>query len=98
MIMTKTKFTPEQKIQIVLESIRTNISTAELCRKHNVHPPTFQSWRQKFMEGGKTSLARSGKPDPSKSMKKENENLKRIIGDLTMANDVLKKTLEEGRD
>ena len=28
--MTKTKFTPEQKIQTVLESIKTNISTAEL--------------------------------------------------------------------
>ena len=44
--MTKTKFTPEQKIQIVLESIKTNIGMAELCRKHNVHPTTFQAWRQ----------------------------------------------------
>ena len=41
--MTKTKFTPDQKIQIVLESIKTGIGTAELCRKHNVHPQTFQT-------------------------------------------------------
>ena len=91
MIMTKAKFTPEQKIQIVLESSRTGISTAELCRKHNVHPPTFQTWWQNFLEGGKARLASHGKADPAKAMKKENENLKRIIGDLTMANDVLKK-------
>ena len=36
--MVKSKFTPEQKIQIVLESIRTSISTAEPYRRHNVHP------------------------------------------------------------
>ena len=95
--MVKIKFTPDQKIQIVLESIKTNISTAELCRKHNVHPPTFQTWRQKFMDGGKASLAHSGKADPAKSMKKENDTLKRIIGELTIANDILKKTLEESK-
>ena len=27
----------------VLESIRTGISTTELCRKHNIHPQTFHN-------------------------------------------------------
>lgn len=96
--MTKTKFTPDQKIQIVLESIRTGIGTAELCRRHNVHPPTFQAWRQKFMDAGKAGLSRYGKSDPARAIKKENGDLKRIIGEMTIANDVLKKTLEAGRD
>ena len=34
--MVKSKFTPDQKVQIVLESIKTNISTAELYRKHSL--------------------------------------------------------------
>ena len=96
--MTKTKFTPEQKIQIVLESIKTNISTAELCRKHNVHPTTFQTWRQQFLDAGKARLTHHGNADSTKASKKEIDNLKRIIGELTIANDVLKKTLEESRD
>ena len=96
--MTKSKFTPDQKIPIVLESIKTGISTAELCRKYNVHPQTFQSWRQKFMDGGKSSLSHHGKNDPVRTIKKENDNLKRIIGDLTIAGDALKKTLEVDRD
>ena len=74
--MTKTKFTPDQKIQIVMESIKTNISTAELCRKHNVHPPTFQTWRQRFMEGGKSRLSHHGGADPAKDSKKEIDKLK----------------------
>ena len=96
--MTKTKFTPDQKIQIVLESIKTSIGTAELCRKHNVHPQTFQTWRQKFMDAGKHSLSHHGKSDPIRTVKKENVDLKRIIGELTIANDALKKTLEADND
>ncbi len=96
--MTKAKFTPDQKIQIVPESIRTGIGTAELCRKHNVHPQTFQAWRQKFMDAGKSGLSRYGRNDPVRTVKKENNDLKRIMGELTIANDALKKTLEASRD
>ena len=32
--MARSRFTPKQKIWIVLESINTNMSTAEPCRKH----------------------------------------------------------------
>ena len=78
--MTKTKFAPEQKIQIVLESIRTNIGTAELRRKHNAHPTTFQAWRQQFLDAGKARLAHHGNADPTKVSKREIYNLKRIIG------------------
>ena len=95
--MTKTKFTPEQKIQIVLESIKPGISTAEMCRKYNLHPRTLQAWRQKFMDAGKASL-NHGKNDQYKILKKENDDLKRIISDLTIANDALKKISEASRD
>ena len=95
--MTKTKFTPEQKIQIVLEPIRTNIGTAEPCRKHSMHPTMFQAWRQQFVDAGKAGLAHHGNADPAKTTKREIDNLKRIIGELTVANDALKKTLEESR-
>ena len=89
--MTKTKFTPEQKIQIVLESIKTNNGTTRRCRKHNVHPTTFQARRQQFLDAGKARLAHHGNADPAKASKREIDNLKRIIGELTVANDVLKK-------
>ena len=71
--MVKSKFTPEQKIHIVLESIRTSISTAELCCKHNVRPQTFHNWKQRFMESGKAGLSQSGKKDPIKTMKKRED-------------------------
>ena len=40
------------------------------------------------MEGGRKGL--EGK-DPDKALMKENENLKSIIGEMTIANEILKK-------
>ena len=92
--MVRSKFTPQDKARIILESLNTNISAAELCRKYNISPPTFYQWKEKVVEGGKTSLNGTSKGDVCKSLQKENENLKRIIGELTIANDAFKKTLE----
>ena len=55
-IMKSSKFTSVKKSRIVLESLNTNISTAELCRKHNISPPTFYQWREKFIGAGKLAL------------------------------------------
>ena len=74
------------------------INTTELCCKHNVHPQTFHNWKQRFMESGKTGLSQSGKKDSIKTMKKREDDYKRLMGELTIANDILKKTWEEGRD
>ena len=35
--------TPQEKARIVMESLNTGASVAELCRKHNVSPTTFQN-------------------------------------------------------
>jgi transposase-like protein len=92
--MVKSKFTSAEKSRIVLESLNTNISTAELCRKYNIAPQTFYSWKEKFVDGGKASLNGTPNGDICKNLQKENDSLKRLIGEITIANDILKKTLE----
>ncbi|MEO9276873.1 MAG: transposase [Nitrososphaera sp.] len=92
--MRTSKFTHSEKVRIVMESLNTNISTAELCRKHNISPPAFYQWKERFIEAGKASLNGRSSDDICRNMQKENDSLKRIIGEITMANDVLKKTLE----
>lgn len=92
--MVRSKFTPQDKARIILESLNTNISAAELCRKYNISPPTFYQWKEKFVEGGKASLSGTSNGNIHKSLQKENESLKRLIGESTIANDAFKKTLE----
>ena len=90
--MKKQKFTLAEKTDIVMESIKTSISTAELCRKHNIAPTTFGRWMDRFVEGGKASIL--GRNDKAvAALQKENQDLKRIIGEYAVACDALKKTM-----
>lgn len=65
----KSRWTVEQKIAIVMESLNTNISVAELCRKHNVTPNAFYGWKEKFLEAGKLALAGSLRNGPVRYLK-----------------------------
>ena len=91
----KSKWAPEEKIAAVMESLNTNISMAELCRKYNVTPNTVHDWKEKFVQGGKMALMGTLR-DPGKESHEENERLKRLIGEFAIANDALKKALTEG--
>ena len=94
----RSRWTAEQKISIVMESLNTNISVAELCRKHNVTPNAFYGWKEEFLEAGKLALAGSSstKNGHADELVSENESLKKLIGELTIANDCLKKAMLEG--
>jgi transposase len=98
----RSRWSPEEKIEIVMESLNTNVSMAELCRRHNVTPATVNGWKEKFFRGGKMALM-GGLKDPKKEAldeKKETldekKELLRLIGEYAIANDALKKALTDG--
>ena len=88
------KWTASEKAIIVIESLTTSISIAELCRKYNLSPNTFYPWKDKFLESGKTAFSGAPNGNIYKQLQKENDSLKHLIGELTIANDAFKKTLE----
>jgi len=92
--MTRRHWTPDEKIRIVLESLNSNIGTAELCRKYAVTPTLFNYWRTRFIEGGKQALSGSRRNGGGEVLQAENQRLKQLIGELTIANDAFKKILE----
>ena len=95
--MVARHWTAEEKIRIVMEALNTDITLAELCRKYNLNPNVFYQWKERFVEGGKMALSGSLRNNISRELEAENEHLKRLIGELTVANDALKKALEGGR-
>jgi transposase len=96
--MAARHWTAEERIRIVMESMNTDITLAELCRKYNLNPNVFYQWKNKFIEGGKMALSGSLKnTSSSKELEAEIERLKKLIGELTIANDAFKKTLEGRR-
>ncbi len=95
--MTHKKWSAEERVDIMIEFLSTNIGVAEVCRKYGISPTTFDNWRKRFMDAGKRELAGiggNGRSDPAKALAKENESLKIVVGELTLANSALKKSLE----
>ncbi len=86
----KSNRTKEEKARIVMEALSGSSSIAEICRRYNVTFSSLYKWRDAFIAGG-TSALESGKSSKEMQMQREIENLKTIIGDLTVANETLKK-------
>ena len=57
-VATRRKYTPEEKIRIVLEGFRREVTVNDLCRREGIKPHSYYSWTKEFMEAGKERLAR----------------------------------------
>ncbi|MCY6381938.1 ATP-binding protein [Hoeflea prorocentri] len=49
-------FSADEKVRLVLESLRADKSVAEQCREVGVPQDIFEQWRNSFLEGGKRQL------------------------------------------
>jgi transposase len=94
---TRRKFTAEEKIKIVLEGLRGEESIASVCRKYSIHANNYFKWSKDFIEAGKRRLSgdilREANRDEVLELKKSVDSLKRMVGELYIQNDELKKTL-----
>ena len=50
---TRRKYTPEEKIRIVLEGFLSEVTVNDLCRREGIKPHSYYSWTKEFMEAGK---------------------------------------------
>jgi transposase len=93
---SRRKYTPEEKVRIVLEGFRREITVNELCRREGIKPGTFYEWTKDFMEAGKERLTRDSVRDATRQeieqMKRESSDLKNLVADLSLDVYRLKKT------
>ena len=54
---TRRKFSPEEKIRIVLEGLRGEQSISELCRREGIASNLYFRLRKDFLQAGKKQLA-----------------------------------------
>jgi transposase len=94
---TRKKYTAEEKVRIVLEGLRGESSIAELCRREGIHPNLYYKWSKEFLEAGKQRLVgdtqREADSQEVTDMRKEMDQLKQVVAELTLKNRVLKKSL-----
>ena len=91
------QYTPEFKFKVVLESLQRDTTLEEVCRKYTVSSSMVSRWRQAFQQKGPEIFSDQRDPmsrrkalgyDPGESP----DDLKKLIGELTVQNDILKKS------
>jgi transposase len=94
---TRRKFNPEEKISIILEGLKGEESIAAICRREGIAPSLYYKWSKSFLEAGKQRLKgdtiREANSDEVSEIRKENEQLKQLVAELSLKNRVLKKSL-----
>ena len=93
---TRHKHTSEEKIRIVLEGFRREVTVNELCRREGIKPHSYYAWTKEFMEAGKERLARDTLRGATQQevhqLKRENVELKQLVAELSLEGYRLKKT------
>ena len=95
---TRRKFSAEEKIRLVLEGLKGDYSIADLCRREGIHPTMYYKRSKDFLEAGKRRLngdtVREANSEEVNDLRAENESLKQLVAELSLKNNVLKKTLK----
>lgn len=86
---------PEARVEVVLALLRKEESAAALARRYQVSEQTLYRWRDAFLEAGKSGLVKGeAKPEESsrkvEQMERELSKRAQVIGELSLANDLLK--------
>ena len=94
---TKRKsYTSEYKLKVVLESMQRDTTQEEVCKKFGVASSMLHRWRKEFQTNAESVFqdkrdprqkARAAGYEPGESP----DDLKKIIGELTVQNEILKK-------
>lgn len=94
---SRKRYTPEQKIRIVLEGLRNEVTVKELCRREGLPTVTYYKWSKEFLEAGKNGLTldikRNATSSEVKSLKEDNADLKRAVSEQILEVIRLKKSL-----
>jgi transposase len=94
---TRRKYSTEEKIRIVLDGLKGEVSIAELCRREGIVSNLYYRWSKDFLEAGKKRLAGDTVREATSSevgdLRSENDQLKQLVAELSLKNRLLKKSL-----
>jgi len=93
------QFAPEFKLQVVLESLQRDTTMEGVCRKYGIVTSVVVRWRDEFKKRAAMVFADKRTTDGKRKAYgfqpgQSPDELKRIIGELAVQNEILKKAQE----
>ena len=83
--MKRRKWSSEQKLKIILEGLSGHIEIGKLCNKYQISQALYYRWRDQLLQFGHQAFETKNMTKKEKRLQNEIQQLKQIIGDLTVA-------------
>ncbi len=92
------KWSSQQKLRIVLETLQSDQKLAEICRRERLSPGQVYQWRRQLLASAEIIFT-PGKENATdhrlERMAAENQRMKSVIAEITAENLDLKKTFSD---
>ena len=90
-------YAAEFKFKVVMESFQRDTTIEEVCRKFDVPNSVVSRWRQEFQQNGPSVFADKRNPKARAQAQgsapgESPDELKKLIGELAVQNELLKKS------
>ena len=82
-------FSQEFKRQVIEELLSGQSRPAQICRRYNISPSLLYHWKKQYSRG-----KFNNEPTEEGALRDRIEKLERLVGKLTLENEVLKKGLQ----
>lgn len=82
-------FSLEFKRRVIEELLSGESGQAQICRRYNITPSLLYHWKKQYSRG-----KFNNEPTEEGALKDRIEKLERLVGKLTLENEVLKKGLQ----
>jgi transposase len=89
------KFTPTQKLELVLAALRGDRSVAEICREHDISETLLRRWREQLLEAGAERFAAGQDRSAQAELRKKVGELERALGRKTYELEIAGKLLRD---
>jgi transposase len=92
------KWTPREKLRIVLESMQSDARLSEICRRAGLNPTQVYQWRKQLLTSAEAVYRPRREHSEDRRLEKlsaENTRMKSVIAEITAENLELKKTLSD---
>jgi transposase len=96
-VARRRRFTPEQKLAVVAETMQPGLSISYVARRHGLSPSLVFRWRRLMSEGGKEAVRADDDVVAAAEVRRLEQRvrgLERLLGRKTMEVEILKEALD----
>lgn len=95
LVPKRRRWSPADKLRIVLAGMDPGVEVSELCRREGVNPTQYYGWRKQLLSSAERVFSENGEKPSRREERLESDlvRAKDVIAEITVENLELKKTL-----